>query len=699
MRYRLKFRQRHNYEVDGCPVLFVDDSEKIERVQRMLDDAWKVGIDTEYYGYKQNKEHPYGRAKMTSLQFSCKGRKLEGVHEARYIFVPNWGEYEGTYRHFRRFFEDSTRKKVFHNYKADAHVLANRGIVMRGLLSDTQVKCYLENSAKSHGLKEQMDIEFGIDSPSYNEAFKIPALKKNGEPGKRMVIVPPNELIEGKHDWYFGGKKGAGIKALVEYAVKDPFFTLKLDARKNKQLRNIQWYRDKSMLDYYLEFDNDFLECLFEMERLGCVLSKGYLLEIREKMVARATELEQEFFHLLVKMGVSPRKLENLSMSQNTQLAKIFAEDLGMDLPRTKPSRKFPQGQPSVSADALQNVKKPKFRPLINVLEEWRSLHEKLLGTYVDPFLQLSREGDGRLRTQFKYPGPVTGRLSSSTPNLQNIPRVGEDQADPYGIRKAFVAPDKDFCVGDADLSQIEIRLMAHFTNDENLVKAILNGWDIHALTAVMCFKEVQDFVGNKKTSSALLKSVKEQFPDQRQSSKTINFMIGYGGGPQRYADLNNVNISEGKRVINAYWEGYPGMRRGIDRVRAYCREHGYIKTLLGRRIYVPDINSYDKALRGAAERKAFNYVIQGSAAELLKMSMVLIYRDGEMRDWGVKLALQIHDELVFYVPNSHKKRTKKKVDAYMSYPYRFFGMKDLRVPTPGEIGYGDTWEDAKNAA
>jgi DNA polymerase I len=680
------------YKAEGQSVLFVDSSEKIERVQRMLADSVKVGIDTEYAGKggaKLADSHPFGKAFMISLQFSCVGPKLKGVNDARYIFVPNWGKHTNTFRHFKDFLQDEAPKKVLHSYKADAHVFANHGIHLNGLKSDTIIKSALRNSSELKGLKEQAKLHLGRDTSTFREEFVLPKILKNGKVGKQKILPSLHEVVNGSLDDRY---PGGGIKRLVEYAVKDPDYTVKLDDYYDKELGNTEWHRNLSMLDYYNQLDNPYVLALFRMERRGCLMNEEFLSEIRDSMVDKVIELEAEFLNQCVKKGITPQELETLNMGSPAQLGPLFAR-MGMNLPRT------PTGKFSVGDDALQTVKSARFRPIINAILEWRSIETKLLGTYIRPWAELVNDPDSdrMLRCEYLFPGTVTGRLASRNPNLQNIPRAGEDQADPFGMRRAFVAP-KGYVFGDADLSQIEIRLMAHFTGDQKMLEAIRNNWDLHARTALICYPEVQAHCRGKELNAELLKEIKKEFETQRQDSKTINFMVGYGGGPKRYAEMTGKSELEGKRVIAEFFKAYSGLQQGILNVQKYARKHGYIRTLLGRYIHIPEIHSNEKWMRHRAERQAFNFKIQGSGAELLKMTMILIDRDEQLNKWDVSMRLQIHDELCFYIPEGYEKRAKKKIDPYMSVPYRFFGMKDLKCSTPGELGVGPTWLDAKEA-
>jgi DNA polymerase-1 len=241
------------------------------------------------------------------------------------------------------------------------------------------------------------------------------------------------------------------------------------------------------------------------------------------------------------------------------------------------------------------------------------------------------------------------------------------------------------------------MRMMAHVTRDKVLIEALRNGWDLHARTAIACYPEVAEFCRGKQLSKELLAEVKKHFPAQRQGAKTVNFMVAYGGGPMRYAEVMHTSMHEGKRVINAFFNTYSGLRAGIERVRAFARKHGYVRTILNRRIHVPDINSSNKALRGMAERQAFNYVAQGGAGEWIKMAMLLIDECPKLEKLDVKMYLQIHDELLTGQPKSSRKKAQPLLEDYMSNPHKHFGLEGLVIETPADFGFGNNWLEAKS--
>lgn len=439
------------------------------------------------------------------------------------------------------------------------------------------------------------------------------------------------------------------------------------------------------MLDYYSRFEVPYTGVLFRMERRGCLLNVERLSSMQEQLAADIEGLDRKFAKTCAQLGVPPSYIEKFNMGSTVQVGDLIERQLGGEI-----VARTPTGRPSTDDAALMEVRGP-ARAVVKVILERRRL-EKLLGTYVDPFLHLSSKYEGRVHTNLKQIGTQTMRLSSSAPNLQNIPSAGKDH---YGIRGAFVAP-QGMVVGDIDLSQIEMRLMAHFTQDEMMLKALREGWDLHSLTATKTDSKVRQWMGARTVDAKLLKEVKEQFEEPRRRAKTLNFGIGYGMGAKKYAQMTGVSERAGYEAIDGFFSLYPGLRNGIRDIQRGCVQRGYVRTLLRRVLKIPGITSEVMGVRKAAERQAFNYVIQGSAADLLKMSMTLIDRDSRLKELGVQMTLQIHDELLFEVPKGAEKEIKPIIEQYVSQPYRVYGMKDLRVETPADLGFGASWAEAK---
>ena len=664
MDFIIKRKKKKNLKSSNSGEVFIaDTSEKCERVLRMLEAADHVGVDTETFNCDPRKEHPKGKSRVISIQFS--------VPDLPRIFVPNWGPCEDNLLIFKKWLRSERKQKLYHNGKWDLHALANHGIVARGLLADTMVMDFVYNTARYHGLKECIADYFDEQTTEYGETFREPKLKRDGTPGKTMVVPSLTQVVQTPE----------GILKLIDYSTKDPLYTVRLYKFLRDKLSEVEWCSRGSMHDYYEEFEVPFTNTLFNIERRGCLLDEAALADLDLCISGDIVEVERTFLHECVKAGVSTEYLETFNMGSPKQLGELFEQKLRAEIPfRTK------TGQVATHDKALRSIRGAKnvTRPLL----EWRRLN-KLLGTYVHPFQGFIGKYDGHLHTNLKQIGTRTMRLSSSTPNLQNIPRAGD--TDKYGIRAAFIAPP-GMTMADADLSQIEMRLMAHMTKDEVMTKAILAGIDLHSLTASRVFPEVRKFV----EGGGALTEVKDLFPKHRQNAKTLNFGVGYGMSEYRYAAVTKTSEKEGKRVIDAFFQEYAGLKTGIRRIQRECHRTGYVRTLLRRYIHIPEIHSQDFGQVKHAERQAFNYVIQGSAADLLKMSMNLIDRDEKLKKLGVRMVLQIHDELVFEVPKGAQKEAKPIIEDYMSRPYKHYGMKNLSVDTPADLSFGPNWAEAK---
>lgn len=691
-------------EVDGVPIMFCDTSEKIDQVLRMLRDAERVGLDTEYYGHRHGKESPFGKAKPVSMQLSARGPKLKGVHWANAIMIPNWGDMKHI-RHFKKFLADERQTKVLHNAKADFHPLENIGCPLRGFRADTMVQCYIANTSPlhDHSLKGQCNSRFNKYLPDYSEAFRVPVLKKNGEPGKKTRVPQPNELVNGSLDRFFPGS--SAIVEFTKYAVKDPILTLDLEEDCEDQLRDLEWVGGKSMFDYYRMFEREYTEVLYSMERIGCYVDATIAGEVYEQLQKVMVDAEKEFYKQCVKLGATRKFLAELMegskgknglLGSKPKLGKLFTEHFGMKLPKSPKG-----GQVSVKTAVLQKVKTQKVQGVIKALLTWREINEKLLGTYMKPICQFASEPiyQSRVRTTYKQIGTVSGRLASEAINLQNIPtRTALGKL----IRSVFTAPD-DCYFGDADQSQIELRIAAHQSQDEAMLATIRANMDMHSRTTVGAFGHVEKFVAQmmggkfdpKKLTAEMLNAVKAEFADERGKAKTLNFLVLYGGGAGRYAAQTGASVEEGERVIANFFKAYPGLRKDMKRVLRQVRENGWVRTAYMKRYcHFPEIASNDFKKRGHAERAAYNATIQGGAAEVMKLVMLAIHRCDKLRDMDVKMMLQVHDELAFQIPKDVIEPAKKLINQYVARPYDVFGLKELRVPTPGDFRFGASWKD-----
>lgn len=684
-----------------------------------------VGVDTEYYGFNQKKASPVGKAKAVSIQF-C------GLKGPR-IFVPLWtGEGEDVdpqgqahlLQVFKEWFEDKDNlRAVYHNGKADMHVLANYGIDPWNMLGDTLIMDVMwANGEMKHDLKgcirrysREKSFAKSIrpyerdDAKDFREVFRQPKpLKrkgKNGETlfGKQTFVPSLDEVI----------KTTEGIERLVNYAVKDPYFTVKLYVALRDSLVDATWTKLGHYYFYYEWVERPYTRLLFEMEREGMKVDVAHLTDVEKRLKADITECEKRFMKLCVKYGVEPSYLRDFNMGSGPQVADLLYGRL-----KCKCYTFTNKGQPGTSSKALEKiVQKGKGKGEIASLILKRRTLTKLLTTYVQPSLWYAENYKGKVHTTYKQTGARTGRLSSSALNLQNIPAGKKD--DVYQLRKAFIC-EIDEEVADIDLSQIEVRLTAHFTREQKLIDMLNHGWDQHLIAAGILFEAVREWTAGRDPTKELNEEGekhfgKAQWAEWRRRAKILNFGIIYGMGPKGYAAQTGGSKEEGKKVIASYFKGFPGLAAGIKRVQRECYSNGYIRTILRRYSVIPGIRSDRFEIRGRAERQAFNYLIQGSAQDILKMGMLLIWRDSKLRkETGLKLRLQVHDELVMTMKKSIVRKVEKKdgrivkrrlqgydvvrpkVEKYVSEPYEFFKMKPLVVPTPADLGHGPNWMEAK---
>ena len=724
-------------EIPG--VLIADTPTKCRHALRIIKALDVVGVDTEYYGdFNQKKEHSKGKAIPIAIQFA-------GTRGPR-IFVPLWsGRGDsvnlrgrmGLLQIFKEWLESDTyQTKVGHNIKADMHVLANEGITLRGLLGDTNVMDYLiDNAQMLHGLKECIRRNYRgehakliapytyKESVDYKEMFaELKPLKKAGKDGEvlygKKKWVPPLDLIV---------RRQSGVNKLVEYAVKDPFFTAVHYKFLKKRLQDRAWIKGRSYFDYYEQFELPYTTCLFEMEREGCPIDVPYLKEAKKRIEAEILKVERAFLQEAVSAGVAASYMEKFNFGSNQQLIALF-DELGVKVRFVTNTGKMSVGKASIEdiisrGEAPKATRRKRLGARLAKLKQRHTSLTKLNGTYISKFIVMAPQYKGHLHTNLKQAATATFRLSSSGPNLQNIPTGKKD--DEFKIRQAFIAKDDTEVIADIDLSQIETRITAHFTHDETLIALLKNNWDQHLIAMCILFPAVLQWMKAKKTGGKITfsedrpplsdddvkgspgnklhndgkeKFGKAQWGEWRRRAKILNFGIIYGMGPQGFVAQVGGGVTKeyGKIVIADYFKGFPGLAWGIKRIRQECYSRGYVRTILRRYCDLPEIRSESFKIRGSAERRAFNYVVQGSAADILKMAMLLIYKDERLRKWGVKMILQIHDELVFRIPKKHLEKARPILEDYVARPYAHYGFKSLIVDTPAALGSGNSWYEAK---
>ncbi len=518
-------------------------------------------------------------------------------------------------------FENPAARKLGQNVKYDQHVLANHGIALAGVEHDTMLQSYVLESHRPHDMNSLAWRRLDVKTLTYAEVA-----------GKGASQI---------------GFDQVSIERATEYSAEDADIALQLHLVQHPSIAG-----DAGLDFVYSSIEMPTREVLFRMERTGvlldCELLDRQSRELGERVLAlenRAYELAGQPFNL-----GSPKQLGDI----------LFGK---MGLPAIK---KTATGQPSTDEDVLQQLAAD--YPLPKLLLEHRGL-SKLKSTYTDKLPQMRNPRTGRVHTNFGQATAVTGRLASTDPNLQNIPvRTPEGRR----IREAFIAPPGHAIVS-ADYSQIELRIMAHLSGDESLLRAFAEGADIHRATAAEIFGvPLADVTG-----------------DQRRYIKAVNFGLIYGMSAFGLAAQLAIERSAAQMFIDKYFTRYPGVAEYMQRTRQLARKQGYVETVFGRRLWLPDINAGGGPRRQGAERAAINAPMQGTAADLIKLAMIAVQRWLDREELGTRLILQVHDELVLEVPDAELDRVKRELPQLMS------DVGQLRVPLVVDVGSGPNWEQA----
>lgn len=525
----------------------------------------------------------------------------------------------------RPLLEHPQKIKVGHNIKFDLQMLWNCGLTMKGPMADTMLASYLlDSTARSHGLDHCC--------LTYLDFVKTPTTALIGnDKAKAMAEVP--------------------LPALTAYAGEDADFTLRLYEHFMPRLKQ------QDLTKVFHEIEMPLVPVLARMERNGIFVDAEILAEFSHTLDQRTQQLEREIFDLAG---------EEFNIKSTKQLQTILYEKLKvheqLNLKRVKKTKSGLSTDVSVLETMTEH-------PIARALLEYRTV-TKLKSTYVDTLPQLINPGSGRLHTHFHQTGTATGRLSSSDPNLQNIPIRTEMGRE---IRKAFRAERPGYAIVSADYSQVELRILAEVSRDANLIQAFQGGQDIHAATAARIFG----------------RSILEVPSEERAQAKAINFGIIYGMGPQRLARQTGVKTAEAKEFIERYFATYPGIKTYIDQSIRFAKDHGYTVTMTGRRRPLPEIHSKDNMVLANAQNIAVNSPIQGSAADLIKLAMIKIQNKLEESGWDAKMLLQVHDELVFECREADVSNVEHLVKSAMEHAM------NISVPLTVEIGHGHNWLEA----
>ncbi|MFA5197413.1 MAG: DNA polymerase I [Patescibacteria group bacterium] len=518
--------------------------------------------------------------------------------------------------------------KVGHNIKFDYVILRNAGFKLSPISFDTMVAAYLLNpNARAQRLDELAFSELGI------EMSKIDSLIGKGK----------DQLTFDQVD----------IDKATLYAAEDADMSLRLYHHLSKEME------EGGFIELMDKIEAPLVPVLAEMEMNGVKLDTRILARLSEKFANRIKELEKEIYKYAD---------GEFNIASPAQLQKVLFEKLNLQEKIEKNGlKKLPSGGYSTGAEELEKLRE--IHPIINLISEYREL-TKLKNTYVDTLPKSINKKTGRVHTSFNQTIAATGRLSSTNPNLQNIPirsEVGQD------IRKAFIA-DNGYSIISADYSQIELRVIAHIADDVMMKKAFVSGQDIHTSTAMKVYNV----------------SEKEVTPEMRRNAKVVNFGIVYGVSPHGLARQSNLNYEEAKDFIDKYFEIHPGIKEYMKQVVIDTREAGFAETIFGRRRYLPELNSANHIIRNAAERMALNMPIQGTAADLIKLAMIEIHRELPKVSPKSKMLLQVHDELVFEVPDMEVAKVTPFIKEKME------NVVKLDVPVIVEIGVGKNWGEAK---
>ena len=517
--------------------------------------------------------------------------------------------------------ESDAPQKVGQNIKYDMHVLANHGITLRGVVDDTMLESYVLEAHRTHGMDALAGRHLNRTTITYEEVA-----------GKGAKAI---------------GFDQVALDVATTYAAEDADVTL--------QLQRTLWpaiEASERLRHIYRNIEMPTLQVLYDMERHGVLLDRDRLRAQSQQLAEQLMELERQAHELAG---------QPFNLGSTKQLGEILFERLGLPV-----VKKTPAGKPSTDESVLEKLALD--YPLPKVLLQWRGL-AKLKSTYTDKLPEMVDPKTGRVHTTYSQAVAITGRLASSDPNLQNIPvRTPEGRR----IREAFIAPPGHQMMS-ADYSQIELRIMAHISQDAGLLKAFADGEDVHRATASEVFGV----------------PIAEVNSEQRRYAKVINFGLIYGMSAFGLAANLGIERGAAQAYIDRYFARYPGVAAYMERTRAQAREQGYVETVFGRRLWLPEIGSSNMGRRQMAERAAINAPMQGTAADLIKLAMIDVHAWLQRENLGARLVMQVHDELVLEVPDAEVERLKTDL------PARMAGVAQLSVPLLAEVGVGENWEQA----
>ena len=547
------------------------------------------------------------------------------VEEHKAFYVPVSSNREEALQRinlFKPFFENESIMKIGQNLKYDLEVLRNYNVELKGLMWDTMIAHYLIQPELRHNMDYMAEIYLHYQTIHIDEL-----IGPKGKNQRSMRDLDPKDVYE--------------------YACEDADITLQLKNKLEDELKQ------HNCEDLFYHIEMPLMPVLAEMEMNGVCLDTASLAETSKQFTTRMNEIEARIYELAG---------QQFNIASPKQVGEILFDKLKI----VEKAKKTKTGQYVTSEEVLQQLKN-KHEIVADILEH-RGL-KKLIGTYIDALPKLINPRTGHIHTSFNQTITATGRLSSSDPNLQNIPIRGEDGKE---IRKAFI-PEPGCLFFSADYSQIELRVMAHLSQDPNMIEVFREGKDLHAATAANIYK----------------KSIEEVTRDERTKSKRANFGIIYGITVFGLAERLDIPRDEAKMLIDGYFQTFPEVHDYMEKSKEVARKQGYVTTLFGRRRYLPDINSANSVVRGFAERNAINAPIQGTAADIIKVAMIHIFQRFKAEGIKSKMILQVHDELNFSVYPDEKEKVERIVIEEMQNAFH------MAVPLVADSGFGDNWLEA----
>jgi len=596
----------------------ITDQQELDQWLERLKSADLFAFDTETTSLR------YIDAEIVGVSFAINPGEAAYVplgHD--YMGAPEQLDRDQVLEQLKPLLEDPQLAKVGHNLKYDKNVLANHGITLEGIAEDTMLESYVLNSVATRHDMDSLAMHYLGEKTISFESIA-------GKGAKQLTF----NQIE--------------LEKAAPYAAEDADITLRLHQTLRPQLK-----ATGKLASVYEEIDLPLVPVLSRMEQRGTLISASTLRQHSQELAERMAELEKEAHDVAG---------ETFNLGSTKQLQAIFYDKMGLPV-----IKKTPKGAPSTAEPVLQELAHEHELP--RLILEHRSL-SKLKSTYTDTLPELIHHRTGRVHTSYHQAVTATGRLSSSEPNLQNIPIRSEQGR---RIRQAFIAPEGYKLVA-ADYSQIELRIMAHLSGDKGLLKAFEKGEDIHKATASEVFGV----------------SLEEVSSDQRRSAKAINFGLIYGMSAFGLSRQLDVERKVAQQYIDRYFERYPGVLKYMDNIRKQAHDDGFVETLFGRRLYLPEINARNKQLQQAAERTAINAPMQGTAADIIKRAMV------DVENWLLKdhadearMTMQVHDELILEVKESALDKIRSGLEKRMS------AAAELDVPLLVEAGAGDNWDEA----